>query len=210
MSVYLPPLFSARDSGDVSQLVLRHPFATLITPTTGEPHITHLPLLVHARLAPHGTVVGHVARANPHWRHLTAHPSIAIFHGPHAYVSPSWYGEPAAMVPTWNYAIVHMHGIAELVDDAAGKQSIVEELTGHFEAQREPPWHLQLEGDRLGAMLAAIVGFRIAVTRIDAKFKMSQNRSAADRERVVTALGSESDPDAIATALWMSRREGRG
>ena len=99
-----------------------------------------------------------------------------------------------------------MHGIATLVDDAADKRAIVEELTGRFESSRAAPWHLQLEGNRLKAMLGAIVGFRIAVTRVDAKFKMSQNRSAADRERVVSALNAESDADAIATAQWMSRR----
>ena len=206
VSVYLPPLFAASDSEAISKLVVRHPFATLITPTAGEPYVTHLPLLVHAQPAPLGTLVGHVARANPHWQHLAGQPSIAIFHGPHAYVSPSWYGDPAAMVPTWNYAVVHMHGVAALVDDAAGKRAIVEELTGRFESSREKPWHLQLEGDRLDAMLRAIVGFRIVVTRVDAKFKMSQNRSAADRERVVTALAAEPDADAIATAEWMSRR----
>jgi len=206
MSVYLPPLFAVSDSDAATELVARHPFATLITPTAGEPYVTHLPLLLHAQPAPHGTLVGHVARANPHWQHLVDQPSIAIFHGPHAYVSPSWYGEPAAMVPTWNYAVVHMHGIATLVDDAADKRAIVEELTGRFESSRAAPWHLQLEGNRLKAMLGAIVGFRIAVTRVDAKFKMSQNRSAADRERVVSALNAESDADAIATAQWMSRR----
>jgi transcriptional regulator len=210
VSVYLPPLFAASNADAISKLVERHPFATLITPTAGEPHVTHLPLLVHAQPAPHGTLVGHVARANPHWQHLAGRASIAIFHGPHAYVSPSWYGEPAAMVPTWNYAVVHMHGVAALVDDAEGKRAIVEELTGRFESSRDAPWHLQLEGDRLNAMLGAIVGFRIAVTRVDAKFKMSQNRSAADRARVTAALATESDADAIATADWMSRHERRG
>jgi transcriptional regulator len=210
MSVYLPPAFAAREVDAVAQAMRDYPFATLITPTDGEPQITHLPLLYHADPSPHGTLIGHVARANPHWRHIAARQSLAIFHGPHAYVSPSWYGEPAAMVPTWNYVVVHVHGDVELVDDPAGKLAMVQELTQRFEARRPAPWRLQLEGAHLDAMIGAIVAFRIKVTRVDAKFKLSQNRSGADRGRVVAALADEGYPDALATAEWMKRHAGKG
>ena len=210
MSVYLPPAFAARDDDAVAQVIREYPFATLITPTAGEPQITHLPLLRHAMPEPHGVLIGHVARANPHWRHLGDRASLAIFHGPHAYVSPSWYGEPAAMVPTWNYVVVHVHGDVELVDDPAGTLATVRELTQRFEGPRPAPWHLQLEGARLDAMIGAIVAFRMNVTRVDAKFKLSQNRSGADQARVVAALATEDHAEALATAKWMKRHAGKG
>jgi transcriptional regulator len=208
MSVYLPPAFASGDTGAVAKLILHHPFATLVTPTADEPQITHLPLLLHPSGA-HGALIGHVARANPHWGVLAERTSVAIFHGPHAYVSPSWYSDPAAMVPTWNYAVVHAHGLGELIDDPARKREIVEELTARFETSRQAPWHLQLTGARLAAMLDAIVAFRIPVTRVEAKFKMSQNRSGIDRARVAAALREESDADAVATGEWMMRDAGK-
>lgn len=203
MSVYLPPAFASGDTDAAAQLILRHPFATLVTPTADEPQISHLPLLLHRSEGAQGALIGHVARANPHARVLAERTSLAIFHGPHAYVSPSWYSDPAAMVPTWNYAVVHVHGIGELIDEPARKREIVEELTARFETSRQAPWHLQLTGTRLAAMLDAIVAFRIPVTRVEAKFKMSQNRSGIDRARVAAALRDESDADAVATGEWM-------
>jgi transcriptional regulator len=204
LSVYLPKSFATSDDAAIARLVQQYPFAMLVTATDAEPQISHLPLLHRRGPAPDGVLIGHVARANPHWRLLADHPSIAVFQGPHAYVSPSWYTEPAAMVPTWNYAVVHVRGTVELVDDRDAKLATVNELTSRFESERAAPWHLQLEGARLDAMLGAIVAFRMTITRIDAKFKLSQNRGAADRERVIEALQSEGYAEASATAEWMA------
>jgi transcriptional regulator len=203
VSVYLPSWFATGDADAMARLVGDYPFATLITAAGGEPQISHLPLLHHGDPRPHGCLIGHVARANPHWRLLAEHPSVAVFQGPHAYVSPSWYTEPAAMVPTWNYAVVHVRGSVEIVDDRDEKLSTVKELTARFESGRAAPWHLQLEGARLDAMLGAIVAFRMTITGIDAKFKLSQNRSAADRDRVIAGLQAENHAEASATAAWM-------
>jgi transcriptional regulator len=204
LSVYLPSWFAARDREAIVRLMRDYPFATLITATGAEPQISHLPLLHHPDPAPHGALVGHVARANPHWQLLADGPSVAVFQGPHAYVSPSWYTEPAAMVPTWNYAVVHVHGSIELVDTTA-TLATVKELTTRFESGRAAPWHLQLEGTRLDAMVGAIVAFRMTVTRVDAKFKLSQNRGTVDRDRVIAGLLEDDDPSAAATAEWMDR-----
>lgn len=204
MSVYLPKWFMTRDDEAVARLVRQYPFAMLVTATDAEPQISHLPLLHHGDPAPHGALIGHVARANAHWQLMADRPSFAVFQGPHAYVSPSWYTEPAAMVPTWNYAVVHVHGTIELVDDRDAKLATVNELTSRFESERAAPWHLQLEGARLDAMLGAIVAFRMTITRIDAKFKLSQNRSAADRDRVIAGLQGEVHGEATATAEWMA------
>ena len=112
---------------------------------------------------------------------------LAIFHGPHGYVSPSWY-QPDPVVPTWNYAVVHLHGTARLVHEPAELKALVARLVQRHEAGRTPAWNMALPADDEAKMLAAIVGFEITITRIEAKFKLSQNRSAADREGVVKAL----------------------
>ena len=203
MSIYTPRTFVAPDDSAISRIIRDHPFATLITPGDPEPFISHLPLERHAAPAPRGTLLGHMARANPHWQHFGKSASVAVFHGPHAYVSPSWYVDPAAAVPTWNYAVAHVHGVAELMTEGAETRALLDELVRRYEGDRARPWRLQLEGRPLEALLGAIVGFRLTIDRIDAKFKFSQNRSADDRELVIAALRGESHPDAIATADWM-------
>ncbi len=203
MSLYVPTHFDARDRAAVARLLHDHPFATLVTPANDEPFVSHVPLLHVADREPHGTLLGHFARANPHASTATGVESIAIFHGPHAYVSPSWYAEPAAAVPTWNYAVVHAHGTLELADEPAETRAILDALIQRFESHRAAPWQPGLDRDRMAAMVKAIVGFRIRVRRLDAKFKLSQNRSPDDRARVASALMAEGYVEAKATAEWM-------
>lgn len=203
MTLYTPPLFDARDRAAISRLMHDHPFATLVTPIADEPHVTHLPLLLLPDCEPHGTLIGHVARANPHWRHAAGAESIAIFHGPHAYVSPSWYGEPAKAVPTWNYATVHAHGMLEVIEDPVQKRAVLDTLVQRFETGRPAPWRFGMPERERDGLVSAIVAFRMRVKRLDAKFKLSQNRSGADRARVIAALDTEPYADAQATAAWM-------
>ena len=122
MSLYTPTHFARTDRAAIARLMHEYPFATLVTPATPEPMVSHLPLLLVPGCEPHGTLLGHFARANPHWERARDVESIAIFHGPHAYVSPSWYAEPDRMVPTWNYATVHAHGTLEMIDDRASRR----------------------------------------------------------------------------------------
>ena len=180
MSIYRPRAFATDDGAAVAQLIRDFPFATLITPGDPEPFVSHVPLQYDASLGPKGALLGHMARANPHWRHFGAEASIAIFHGPHAYVSPSWYAEPATAVPTWNYAIAHVYGRVEVMVDAAETRALLDTAT------RRSPFPYDYE-------------------RIDGKLKLSQNRSARDRERVIAALRGEDYADAAATAEWMER-----
>jgi transcriptional regulator len=133
--------------------------------------------------------------------------SLAIFHGPHAYVTPSWYTDPAGAVPTWNYAVVHAHGKIELARDPAETRAVLDLLIQRFEAPRAAPWKVGLTPSRLDAMVGAIIGFRIKVTRIDVKLKLSQNRSREDRDRVAAGLDAEGFADASATASWMRALE---
>ena len=203
MSLYVPSSFEPGDRAAAARLVHDHPFATLVTPADPEPLISHVPLLLQPTSEPHGTLVGHVARANPHWRAAPGVESIAVFHGPHAYVSPSWYADPAAMVPTWNYATVHAHGPLEIVDDAAEARGVLEALVHRFESDRESPWSLAMPEAKLASLVGAIVAFRIRIRRLDVKFKLSQNRTRDDRSRVIRALDASVDADALATARWM-------
>ena len=210
MSVYVPGHFAARDRAAVARLVHDHSFATLLTPAEPEPLVTHLPLILIADREPHGTLLGHFACANPPAQHVHDSESIAIFHGPHAYVSPSWYAEPSAGVPTWNYAVVHIHGTIELDRDPSATRAVLDALIARFESGRATPWTLALDQRQRDAMLGAIIGFRLPIRRVDAKFKLSQNRTPGDRARVATALDGEGYPDATATAAWMRAYSGAG
>ncbi len=203
MSLYIPAHFAAANRVAIARLLHDHSFATLVTPVIPEPWVTHLPLVHVADCEPHGTLLGHFARANPHASGATPAESIAIFHGPHAYVSPSWYVEPATAVPTWNYAVVHAHGTLELAREPAETRAILDAMIQRFESGRGTPWRPGLERERLDVLVSAIVGFRMKIRRIDAKFKLSQNRSPEDRARVVQALDAEGYPEAGATAAWM-------
>lgn len=202
MALYVPRVFAVQERAAVARLLHDYPFATLITPQQGEPMVTHLPLVHVCDCEPHGTLLGHFARANPHSRPTVAE-SIAIFHGPHAYVSPSWYTEPAAAVPTWNYAVAHVHGMLQLATDPAETRAIIDHMITRFESARAAPWSIGLDAVRLEALVGGIVGFRLKVKRIEAKFKLSQNRTGEDARRVADALAAEGHAEAEATAAWM-------
>lgn len=209
MSLYTPSHFSTQDRVAIARLMHEFAFATLVTPAAPEPLVSHLPLLLVPGCEPHGTLLGHFARANPHWQHAREVESIAIFHGPHAYVSPSWYGEPDRMVPTWNYASVHAHGTLEMIDDPVSAQGVMDALVQRFEGLRAAPWTFKRDERERNALMGAIQPFRMRIRRIDAKFKLSQNRSRDDRSRVIAALRAEGYPEAGATADWMASYAGR-
>jgi transcriptional regulator len=205
MSLYMPSHFETHDRAAIARLMHEHPFATLITPAAPEPMVSHIPLLLVPGCEPHGTLIGHFARANPHWQCAREVHSIAVFHGPHAYISPSWYVDPERMVPTWNYASVHAHGVLEMIEDAGEAQGIMDALVHRFEAARTAPWKFEREPLARDALMGAIAPFRMRIRRIDAKFKLSQNRSRDDRARVIAALRAEGFAEAGATADWMQR-----
>lgn len=209
MSLYTPRHFETDDRAAIARLMHDHPFATLVTPSVPEPRVSHLPLLLVAGCEPHGTLIGHMARANPHWQNAAGVESIAIFHGPHAYVSPGWYADPANAVPTWNYAAVHAQGTLDIIEDAAETRRVLDTLVHRFESHRDAPWAFAMPERARDALVGAIVAFRMRVRKLTAKFKLSQNRSADDQARVVSALDSEDHPDATSLAAWM-RAYGRG
>ena len=203
MTMYTPSHFAGTDAADARALMRAYPFATLITTAPEGPHITHLPMLVDE-----GLLHAHMARANPHWRAFAQGATVAVFNGPHAYISPSWYVNPDREVPTWNYAAVHAHGAPELIEGRDDKLALIDRSVATFEAGNTPPWTRKVTGERLEMMLGAIVAFRMPVTRIEAKFKMNQNRTGPDRVQVIEHLRSTAHPDLIAMADWMRDHEG--
>ena len=205
--VYLPPAFTEARSEVLIEHIDRHDFGLLMSHGADGLIASHIPFLVtHDRDELH--LHGHLARPNPQVGHLARGDEVlAIFHGPHAYVSPSWYTSGPS-VPTWNYADVHAYGIVRLVEDADWLRQLLRRLSERHEARNPVPWQMQdLPETYLEGMLRGIVGFDIAVTRLEGKYKLSQNRPAADRPRVVAALEAQSDADARAVARLMRERE---
>ena len=203
MSIYTPSHFEMSDRASIARLMHDHPFATLVTPIAPEPLISHLPLLLVPGCEPHGMLIGHMARANAHWRQASEAESIAIFHGPHAYVSPTWFTEPSKGVPTWNYAVVHACGTLDPIEDPVETRRVLEALVHRFEANRDPPWLFAMPERQRDALVGAIVAFRIRIRRLTGKFKLSQNRAAHEQARIASALDNESYADAASVAAWM-------
>jgi transcriptional regulator len=182
-----------------------HPLGALVTASTDGLFATHLPLLLDRTRGACGTLQGHVARANPHHRQtLTAPEALVIFSGPDAYVTPAWYAakaEHGRVVPTWNYVAVHAYGRLRFVDDPSFLRPHLEALTARHEGAREHPWAVgDAPADYIAQLERAIVGVEIEITRLEGKWKMSQNRSDADIDGVVRGLGGSPSPGDRAVA----------
>ncbi len=191
--MYLPPPFRETRPGALAALIRDYNFGTLVTHGPEGLAASHLPFLYDPERGPHGTLRAHMARANPQWPDFAGgEEALAIFQGPHAYVSPSWYTVSPA-VPTWNYAVVHAYGVPRVIDDE-GLRALLEELVRTHEAGFAAPWRFDsLPDEYVERQARAIVGFEIPVTRLEGKFKLNQNRSEADHERVIAALSDASD-----------------
>ena len=199
--MYLPAQFAQHDAHCLHTLMRDHPLAALVSVQNGDTTADHVPLEFDAATQ---TLRGHVARANPLWQHADGQPVLAVFRGAQAYITPSWYPSKAAthkVVPTWNYAVVHAHGTLHAVADAPWLHALVSRLTGHHEAPRVLPWAVSdAPDDYVQQMLHAIVGIEIPVARLVGKWKISQNRSEADRLGVADGLAAEPAADALAMA----------
>ena len=213
--MYQPAHFVEQDPATLLALMKAHPLATLVR---GGAALSADVLPIEAERAGDGwRMTAHVARANPLWREADGQPVLLVFQGPQAYVSPSWYASKAEhgkVVPTWNYTMVQVHGRLRAIDDPAWVRAFVTRLTEVHEAGRPLPWHVtDAPDDFIAATQRAIVGIEIEVTRVEGKFKLSQNRSAEDRTGVV--LGLEADatarrqPEADAMAQAMLAMEAR-
>ncbi|MEO7252389.1 MAG: FMN-binding negative transcriptional regulator [Arenimonas sp.] len=202
--MYTPGYFAETDLAQLDRLALEYPFATLITIAGGEPYVSHLPIL-YQREDSQISIRGHWSRANPQWRH--AGEATLILHGPDAYVSPSWYPdkESAARVPTWNYAVAHLTGVLEIIEDEAGLAAIVGDLTLTHEAQVGSDWRFDLTREDLRSQLRGIVGFRLRPRAVEVKFKLSQNHPEANVRSVAAQL-AQGEASAVAVAALMLER----
>ena len=187
MTLYIPPHFRVEDRDALYAFMERHAFGTLVTSGPAGMHVSHIPFLPERGDDGAIRLLGHVARGNEQWKALeAAEHLVAIFQGPHAYVSPSWYANHPS-VPTWNYSVVHAHGRARLMDEAE-LHDLLMRLSATYEAGNPKPWRMsELPPAYVTSMLQMIVGFEIEVESLEGKFKLSQNRPA-EIPRVIAAL----------------------
>lgn len=205
--MYIPEHFRNEDRATALAFMRANPFAILVSTKEDGPFATHIPVIIREsgdQLA----IRGHVAKANPHWRYLQSDPAcLMIFHGPHAYISPSNY-DTREVVPTWNYAAVHIYGSARTFAEPPELLSMLHDLIPTFEAAYEQQWASLSEAYRQ-RMLSHIVGFEIAVSKMEAKFKLSQNRTRNEQQHIIDSLSSSSETSLSDTARLM-REHGMG
>lgn len=208
--MYMPKHHEETDAGVLHALIRAHPLGTWVTQGGGELIANHVPFLLDAARGEHGTLVAHVARANPVWRSFSATvPSLIAFQGAECYITPSWYPSKRAhgkTVPTWNYAVVHAHGLPRAVEDAEWLLRHVNALTNTQEAERDAPWKVaDAPREFVDKMLESIVGIEIPIMRLVGKWKVSQNRPTADKQGVVAGLNERGDADSREMAALVAR-----
>lgn len=206
--MYVPSAFSETDVAKLHAFITRHSFGMLIAPVDGAPFATHVPFLLDPAAGPQGALLGHMAKANPHWRNLEGQQALAIFTGPHAYISPTWY-EAENVVPTWNYTAVHAYGTIRLTHDADALTKILQDSVALYESSMPTPWSFDPASTTIQKLLPQIVGFRIEIDRLEGKFKLNQNQSVERQENVIQALQQQSGDDAKGIAALMQDRLSR-
>jgi transcriptional regulator len=206
--MYVPNAFRQDDRDALYAFMQQYSFATLVT-GGDEPFATHLPILLDPARGPHGTLVGHFARPNPHWEldHGRCK-SVAIFHGPHAYISPSWYRSGLPAVPTWNYAAVHAIGRLSIMHDPARIAAVLERTVHAYEAHRARPWTNPAPREAMDKLIASVVAFEMPIERLEGKFKLGQNRKREDQIGAIEGLESSGDTESVALAKFARKQLG--
>ncbi len=207
--MYVPAHFEVTDPGILHSVMREFGFARVVTHDGQAPFASHLPILLADIDTDQPRLVGHMARANPQWRHFANDTeALVIFEGPHAYISPTWY-ETKLAVPTWNYVAVHAYGRPTAVEDPDRLLALVDQTVAHYESGRDNPWQPELPDDFRDGLLKAIVGFEIPISRLEGKFKLGQNRTETDLAGTLAALRSSPDPIERQLAEWMAREQSR-
>ncbi len=199
--MYLPRHFDQQDAAAITGLITENPLATLVTRKGDALEANHIPFLLEGEFAIGTRLLGHVAQANNLWQQASdSAESLLIFQGPSAYITPNWYPskqEHHQVVPTYNYAVVHLYGYLVASEDEGVKHKVVEQLTAMMEQGRASQWKItDAPADYIARMLGAIVAIAFHVTRVEAKWKVSQNRSASDRNGVAAGLAREGKSEA--------------
>ena len=203
--MFIPKLFAEPDVATCHALIRDYGFGVLVTAIDDAPFATHLPFLIEESGGANGTLIAHMARANPHWQAFAqGGESLAIFQGPHAYISPAWYETKSGVVPTWNYAAVHAYGVPQIVEDEKAARACLERLVARHEDASATPWRIDSQPeDFIAQMAKGIVAFTVPIARLEGKWKMSQNRPEADRAGVIGALENAGVPLGIEVAHVM-------
>jgi transcriptional regulator len=200
--MYSPDHFQVKDSATLAAFMREHSFATIVTHDGTTPHATHMPVLLEQARGEHGTLISHIARANPQWKHFENRQEVlVVFQGPHTYISPAWYVTTPA-VPTWNYTAVHAYGVPRIVNDHARFAQILHDLVEFYEAGRAERWSGEMPVEFRDRLMKGIVGVEIEITRLEGKFKLGQNRPQ-DVPGVISALEASSHPGDQAVADLM-------
>ncbi|UTE78437.1 FMN-binding negative transcriptional regulator [Rossellomorea sp. KS-H15a] len=197
--MYIPKDFKITDESVTFGVIQEHSFATLFSQHDGKPVATHLPLLLNKEKT---HLYGHFARPNPQWKEIEQQTVLAVFHGPHCYISPSWY-ETNQTVPTWNYVSVHVYGEVELIEDDHELVESLHELVSTFEAKDSSYSLGDLDPALLAGMSKGVQGFKIKINQMEGKAKLSQNHSIERQERVIRELEQKSSTDEQEIATWM-------
>jgi len=200
--MYVPKLFAVEDVPRLQDFMEQFNFATLVTQRGGELTASHIPLVLDRTVAPYGALRAHLAIKNPQVEDLrSGSRALIIFQGPHTYVSPSWYVQPQN-VPTWNYTVVHAYGAPQPCDSSATLTHL-KALVSKHEKFFDKPWDFDPTAAWIQNLLRAIAAFEIKIEKLEGKFKLNQNRTAADRAGVIEALSASDDPLQRAVADWM-------
>ncbi|MDA0350762.1 MAG: FMN-binding negative transcriptional regulator [Chloroflexi bacterium] len=212
--MYIPRAFELNDPQVIADVIEANSFGLLVTATGAAPVATHLPFMFDPDRGQFGTLLAHVARANPQWQEFAAYEdgglALAIFSGPHAYVSPTGYGDNGPTVPSWNYVSVHAYGRPRILDDPAAVRPMLERLVDTNEAGLDPAWQLaSQDDDYVAKMMRGIVAFELRIERIEAKAKLSQNKPEAARLGVAAALEGADHPDVRAVGRLMREAPSR-
>jgi len=200
--MYIPSQFAEKDSVKLYEAMERYSFATLVSIGGDGLEASHLPLLLDRHSGELGTLLGHMARANLQWKAAAGHDVLAIFSGPHAYISPQWY-EATQVVPTWNYVAVHAYGRLELIDGETDVRKLLDRTVEIYEAGQPQPWRIDEPAEFVERLVKQIVAFRIPINRLEGKWKLNQNRPAEQRERVIEQLRRQGGEDAMEIARLM-------
>ncbi len=203
--MYIPRLNQETDLTTLQDFMMAYNFAILVTHEDDGLNATHLPLILDRERGEYGTLIGHMARANKQWKAFDEREVMLIFNGPHAYISPTWYDEHPS-VPTWNYTTVHAYGVPCLTDDQQTTDQALHALVKHQEKDRNPEWVMDVPDDYLDMMRKAIVAFEIPITRLEGKFKLSQNKSESDKQNVISELLKSKYGGDVATGELMQAR----
>jgi transcriptional regulator len=200
--MYLPKYYEVNDRAKLFDFMKSNSFAILFSHTGEEPMASHLPFIIDETGEEKGLILGHMAKANRQWRYADGQQVMVVFHGPHTYVSPTWYQEEDA-VPTWNYTAVHATGTFKATEEPAVMEDMVARLTAQHEASQPQPWQMDFSTDYASQMMKRVVAFQIDITSIQGKWKLNQNQSDARRERVAAKLGSSEHEGDLQVAKLM-------